>query len=107
MAPSSNATEVQKENRSKIDAKVDNSINYAKIFDGKRVITIAYRLFPERPTLNIEYAASVFRKDKEHETYNRRQHVQTARGRLAVRPLYATFDFSKEMINNILESEVP
>lgn len=101
----SNSGSVKKSQKNNI--KQDFSINYAKIFEGKRVFTIAYRLFPERPTLNIEYAASVFRKDSEKENYNRRQHVQTARGRLVVRPLYTTFDFSKEMVDNLFEKDVP
>src|SRR6478609_7559004 len=113
MAPSvSNAAEQSHSERKSSpslskDPKQDYSINFAKVHEGKRVFTIAYRMIPERPTMNIEYAASVFRKDNEKETYNRRKHVQTARGRLTVRPLYTTFDFSKEMIDNILEKEVP
>jgi len=102
-----NNTTTQTELHSSAKRVHDTSINFAKVADGKRVITIAYRLFPEKRTQNIEYAASVFRKDNEKETYNRRQHVQTARGRLAVRPLNTTFEFSRDMLDNLFERNVP
>lgn len=82
----------------------DYSINFAKVVEGKRVFTIAYRLHPERKSLNVEYGASVFRKDSENEVFSRRKHVQTARGRLNVRPVLVTYPFSTEMIN-ILERD--
>jgi hypothetical protein len=93
---------------------IDQSIHYAKIFESydksgkpKRVITIAYRVYPERPGMNVEYAASMFRKDNEQEDYNRRSHIQTARGRLAVRPLYTTLVFPDIVRDNLLEKNVP
>ena len=89
------------------DLKKDRTIQYAKVFEGKRIFTIAYRLYPEKDKWNIEYAASVFRKDNEKESFHRKQHVQTARGRLGVRPLYTTFKFSKKDLDILLEREVP
>lgn len=89
------------------DLKEDRSVNFAKVVDGKRVFTIAYRMIPGRSVSNIEYAASVFRQDMEKETYTRKKHVQTARGRLAVRPLCATFDFSRPMLDVLFERDVP
>jgi hypothetical protein len=148
----------------------DHSINYARIHDGRRIVTIAYRLYPERATLNVEYAASVFRKDTEedhkrmaerkmesilgreikdedrkkiaatsmedflrdelvlqnrfseknkkkiekivhkkhkNDQFSRRQHVQTARGRLTVRPLYTTFPLTNDMLDVLFERTAP
>ena len=92
----------------------DRTIHYAKIFEGydntgkpKRVITIAYRVYPERPSMNVEFAASMFRKDNEQEEYKRKNHIQTARGRLAVRPLYATVVLADKIRDNLLEKDIP
>ncbi|CAM6053929.1 unnamed protein product [Sphagnum tenellum] len=112
-APTS--TFVKNARRQQVDTVTDKTINFAKIFEGKtaqdiegkRVITIAYRMYPDRPGRNVEYAASIFRKDNETETYNRRNHIQTARGRLSVRPLYTNFHFSDEMRDILLETNVP
>lgn len=89
------------------DLTQDRTVNFAKIAEGKRVFTIAYRLFPERLVSNIEFAGSVFRQEKDNEIYTRKRHVGTARGRLAVRPLYATYDFSRDMIDLLFERGVP
>lgn len=105
----------KKARRQRSTAETDRSIHYAKIFEGtdkdgrnpKRVVTIAYRVYPERPGMNVEFAASMFRKDNDKEEYNRRNHVATARGRLAVRPLYTTFVFSDDVLDNLLEKNVP
>jgi len=90
------------------DLKHDRSVCFAKIQDddGKRVVTIAYRIFPHRTRWNVEYAASIFRKDREKEVYSRKKHVQTARGRLAVRPRYTTFDLDKETLDVLSQKRV-
>lgn len=70
-----------------------------------RIITIAYRIYPERTLMNVEYAASIYRQDKPTETFRRKQHNQTARGRLEVRPLYSTIKLEERFIKNLLDRE--
>lgn len=89
--------------------KNDRTVGYARVQDGKRIFTISYRILPALPgnVANIAYAASVFRKENENETYARKKHVQTARGRLAVRPLYTSFEFTPEQQLILAGRDVP
>lgn len=81
----------------------------------KRIITIAYRIYPERTSKNIEYAASMFRNDKAmecekngkpivNESFCRKRHIQTALGRLTVRPLYATLQLADHFRQHLQQS---
>lgn len=90
----------------KINDKDDRTITYTRVVEKnkervKRIFTIAYRVYPERKSMNIEFAASVYRNDQingKDEVFVRKHHVHTARGRLAVRPLFATFPMSEEYV---------
>ncbi len=82
-----------------------NAVSIARVYEDSRTLTFAFRIFPNNPTENIEFACSVFRKMSPKETYHRRKHVQTALGRLAVRPLYATFNFTNAQLNLLGETK--
>ncbi len=77
----------------KIDFKDEDGlpIYYLKIYENKRIITVAYTMRPDCGYQNIKFAATIFRKDYENEVFHRRGHNNTARDRLKKRPLYTTF----------------
>ena len=62
--------------------------------DGKRVVTIAYRIHTDRKTRNVEYGASIFFQCNPKEIYVKRKHNETARGRLVTRPVYVSVPLS-------------
>ncbi len=61
------------------------------IDEGIRVVTIAYQLYAGNSKKNIKFAASIFRKQSDKETFVRKQHSHTACERLILRPLWTTF----------------
>lgn len=57
--------------------------------NGKRMVTIAYRVYLDDRKKNVEYSASIYRQNIENkdDIYIRSRHVHTATQRLIVRPL--------------------
>ena len=91
----------------KSKTSVQDRLNFTKIFEKRRVVTIAYKLFPERKTMNVQFAGSIFRQVRDDEVYIRKKHVNTARGRIEVRPLYATFPMSEDVRNQLSHAANP
>lgn len=85
----------------------ESAVHFAKINEGNRIFTIAYRIYPNCLASNIEYGASVFRKQKPTEQFVWEAHSNTARGRLQVRPVFATFPFTAEILSNLADRPVP
>ena len=97
----------------------------------KHVVTIGYRVYPERSNMNIEFVAIIYRNDailgkrgsresedvkgfmeestkekKKQDTYVRKNHNNTVRQRMELRPLYATFPMSQEVRENLMQRPV-
>ena len=56
-----------------------------------RIITIAYQIYRDKMKKNIKYAASIFKKETNKDTFVKKRHFHTATERLKVRPLWTTF----------------
>ncbi|RKO94692.1 hypothetical protein BDK51DRAFT_33404 [Blyttiomyces helicus] len=86
----------------------DGTIQFARIHENNRVITIAYRIHPEEYH-NIEYAASIFKISKwdnkpcgSWDKNVRKSHVSTARERLQLRPLRAHFELPEQVKKHLM-----
>ncbi|RKO94711.1 hypothetical protein BDK51DRAFT_53000 [Blyttiomyces helicus] len=93
----------------------DRTIQFARVHEKNRVITIAYRLYPEAYD-NVEYAASIFKTstwgwgdkgcgNKASGSWNKnvkKSQVSTARERLQLRPLRAHFDLSEDVKRHLM-----
>lgn len=102
---------------------IEPAVQYVRIIEKnqkyvKRVITIAYRFYIDSPTKNIEFAASIFRNEKavecdkwnypiKNEFFCKKSHIQTALGRLAIRPLYAHFPMNERFQENFQHTKDP